>query len=83
MPIHHGGRYAGDFDGDVMLMVNVMIAPTQSSRSMQWFNLIRGKSIGNDKRSASVLSAGSVRVKTGGDRRHSEGCSGFQIFKMS
>ena len=66
----------------VILMVNVMIAPTQSSRPMQWFNFTSGKSIGFDKRSASVLSAGSARVKTGGDRRHSEGCSGVQTFEM-
>ena len=68
----------------MMLMVNVMIAPTQPSRSMQYGSTLYGrKSIGNDKRSASVSSPGSVRVKTGGDQRHSEGCSGFQIFKMS
>ena len=67
----------------VMLMVNMMIAPTQSSRSMQWFNLISKKSIANDNQSASVLSAGSARVKTGGDQKHSEGCSGVQISKMS
>ena len=67
----------------MMLMVNVMVTPTQSSRSMQWFNLISKKSIAIDNQSASVLSAGSARVKTGGDRKHYEGCSGFQIFKSS